>query len=502
VSGPSDPWERETVVAVDRPFPSTASEPLGRCALPTPTTDIASRNPASFARPVRAVQCKLTVGAAEDAYEQEADRVANEVMSASGRRTPIAQASPPPIQRRCTTCEEDETLRRKPLGDASPNVPHAAIDLLRSTGGVLLPAATLAFMQTRLGHDFSSARMHDGPLAAESAAALEARAFTVGHDVVFNRGEYAPFSNVGQTLIAHELAHVVQQSVYPAAPMVQRQPAAAKPKSWTGPSRCGPDFCQPFATVKEATDDRDDLLSLHQWRALRLGIGAKVSSKVLPLWDEWAAGGGPVRDITPTFGLAFTSSPTTRDTTNFLLGEIKTAVAAHPIAPGTTAKVALSALIPSAVAAIDTPGGPNEMNFNIPGDIPGNLAGGVGKDEAADPVGATPSPQDDARIARGDVLIFGSSGGGQTVMPSLSYTVKDTVDLCPGDCGASLEQIATIPMSRWEATGISGDVPYTVDFTPPLLLTLPFAVPSPGPSAPTPAPAGPTSAPANDDKKR
>jgi len=133
--------------------------------------------------------------------------------------------------------------------------------------------------------------------------------------------------------------------------------------------------------------------------------------------------------------------------------------------------------------------------------IPGNLAGGVGKDDA-NRVGATPSPQDDARIARGDVLIFGSSGGIQTVMPSLSYTVKDTVDLCPGDCGSSQEKIATIPMSRWEATGISGDVPYTVDFTPPLLLTLPFAVPSPGPSAPTPAPAGPTSAPANDDKKR
>jgi hypothetical protein len=71
------------------------------------------------------------------------------------------------------------------------------------------------------------------------------------------------------------------------------------------------------------------------------------------------------------------------------------------------------------------------------------------------------------------------------VQPFLTYTVKDTIDLCPGDCGAKKEQIATIPMSQWEATGISGDVPFFVDFPAPPVSTLPFSIPKPG------APKGP-----------
>jgi hypothetical protein len=128
------------------------------------------------------------------------------------------------------------------------------------------------------------------------------------------------------------------------------------------------------------------------------------------------------------------------------------------------------------------------MNFNVIGEIPGNIAGGIGKDQAANPVGATPSPQDDARIAKGSVTIF-DTGKDLMVMPDINYTVKDTVDLCPGNCGSSKEQIATIPMSVWEATGISGDVPFTVDFPAPALLQLPFTIPKP--AAPKSAPATP-----------
>lgn len=66
-------------------------------------------------------------------------------------------------------------------------------------------------MEPRLGHDFSSVAIHDGPAAAKAAAALDARAFTVGRDIVFGARQYAPETREGRRLIAHELAHVVQQ---------------------------------------------------------------------------------------------------------------------------------------------------------------------------------------------------------------------------------------------------------------------------------------------------
>jgi hypothetical protein len=251
----------------------------------------------------------------------------------------------------------------------------------------------------------------------------------------------------------------------------------------TPPPGCDGSFCQPFPTQQDAINDKN-----LKWWALRIGISAKVSGKVLSLWDQWAAGGTGVQDITGSFGGDFTNSPTTADTTTFLLGQIRAAVAARPpLAPGATATVPLATLIPTAVAEIDDPTSMNQMNFNIIGDIPGNIAGGIGKDQAANPVGAKPSPQNDARLVNGSVTITGLPGGGQRVTPSFTFTVNDTLDLCPGNCGASSEQIATVPMSRWEASGIAGDVPYTVRFAPPATLMGAFDVLPPGVS-PTPTP--------------
>jgi hypothetical protein len=67
-------------------------------------------------------------------------------------------------------------------------------------------------MEPRFNHDFGRVRVHAGPLAAESARAVGAQAFTVGQDVVFNEGKYAPSTTEGKRLLAHELSHVVQQS--------------------------------------------------------------------------------------------------------------------------------------------------------------------------------------------------------------------------------------------------------------------------------------------------
>ncbi|WP_425494210.1 eCIS core domain-containing protein [Natronobiforma cellulositropha] len=67
-------------------------------------------------------------------------------------------------------------------------------------------------MEARMGDSFSDVQLHTGPEAAKAASALEARAFTTGNHVVFNRGEYDPGSAEGKYLLAHELAHVRQQT--------------------------------------------------------------------------------------------------------------------------------------------------------------------------------------------------------------------------------------------------------------------------------------------------
>lgn len=92
--------------------------------------------------------------------------------------------------------------------------------------GQPLDAATRAFMEPRFGRDFSRVRVHSGTVAERSAEAVAARAYTLGSNVVFARGEYSPGTDAGRRLLAHELAHVVQQGDG-ASSTVQRQPAPA-----------------------------------------------------------------------------------------------------------------------------------------------------------------------------------------------------------------------------------------------------------------------------------
>jgi hypothetical protein len=80
-----------------------------------------------------------------------------------------------------------------------------------SRGDARMPGEVRSFFESRYGHDLSSVRLHHDGAAAESAKALDARAYTVGRDVVFGAGEYRPHTAEGKRLLAHELAHVVQQ---------------------------------------------------------------------------------------------------------------------------------------------------------------------------------------------------------------------------------------------------------------------------------------------------
>lgn len=98
----------------------------------------------------------------------------------------------------------------------SSTVPSIVQQVLRSPGQPLDPA-TRAFMEPRFGHDFSRVRVHSDKSAAESTKAVNALAYTVGRDVVFGTAQYAPGTPAGRHLIAHELAHVVQQRSAPTA---------------------------------------------------------------------------------------------------------------------------------------------------------------------------------------------------------------------------------------------------------------------------------------------
>lgn len=173
-------------------------------------------------------QTKLTVGKPGDQYEQEADRVADQVMRMpleNIQRQPMEEeeemlmpkakegASVPMLQ--CQPMEEEEEMLQ-PKSNArgiNPVSHRLSRDIagLRKQGSPFF-SSERNFFEQRFGHDFSDVRIHTGQKAADLANDLNARAFTIGNDVVFGSGEFTPTSQDGRTLIAHELTHVIQQS--------------------------------------------------------------------------------------------------------------------------------------------------------------------------------------------------------------------------------------------------------------------------------------------------
>jgi hypothetical protein len=168
------------------------------------------------------IQPKLTIGRSDDPLEDEANRVADQMMRNAVREGAIYGA-PLDVRRKCAACEEKTLLPKAtvPLSKATADgAPGIANEVLGSPGQPL-DADTRFFFESRFGHDFSRVTVHADSRAAESARAVNALAYTVGHDIVFGAGEYAPGTATGRKLLAHELTHVVQQR----AP-VARSPAA------------------------------------------------------------------------------------------------------------------------------------------------------------------------------------------------------------------------------------------------------------------------------------
>jgi len=176
------------------------------------------------------IQPKLTVGPVDDPLEREADRVANHVMGLSAFGLSIT-AAPPKLSRKCAACEDEaRTLRTKSDGSpegAANEAPSLVHQALRSPGQPL-DRATRQFFNSRFASfDFANVRIHADREAAVSAKAVNAAAYTVGDDIVFDTGKYAPGTVPGRLLLAHELTHVIQQdrNQMPDRGVLQRQDA-------------------------------------------------------------------------------------------------------------------------------------------------------------------------------------------------------------------------------------------------------------------------------------
>jgi hypothetical protein len=159
-------------------------------------------------------QAKLQVGAVNDPAELEAERVAATVMRMPDTKLSMAPAAAR-LSRKCEACakEEDWQLQTKPIEGpfaAAREAPGIVREVLRSPGQPLDPS-TRAFFEPRFGRDLSFVRIHTDAQAAASAHSVRSNAYTVGCHVVFGAGRYGPDGN-GRHLLAHELAHVVQQS--------------------------------------------------------------------------------------------------------------------------------------------------------------------------------------------------------------------------------------------------------------------------------------------------
>ncbi len=173
-----------------------------------------------------AVQTKLVVGSVNDPLEHEADRMADRVMRMPA---PSPTAGGETLQRKCAACEEEEpgeTLRAKTNGahdGSGGDAPAIVAGVLRSAGEPL-DASARAFFEPRFGRDFSQVRVHADDRAAMSARSIGARAYTVGRHIAFAQGQYAPGSDQGRHLLAHELTHTIQQG----AARIRRLPDATR----------------------------------------------------------------------------------------------------------------------------------------------------------------------------------------------------------------------------------------------------------------------------------
>lgn len=245
----------------------------------------------------REIQPKLTVNQPGDRFEHEADRVAETVMRMpdSGAKIVRHSSEPPSVQRMCAGCDE-ESHRKPGLGVESvrEGFKHP------TSGGRPLPDSERRFFESRLGRDLSSVQIHTGPQASEAARSVNALAYTMGNYIVFAEGRYRLGTDDGRKLLAHELAHVVQQGE-DASKSPGAKPASVQRLG--DPSQAPPGMICPIATTSSADPVATNVLFPISASSLSAAAVADIDSFV----GRWNAAGTnpPVR----VDGFASTDGP-------------------------------------------------------------------------------------------------------------------------------------------------------------------------------------------------
>lgn len=248
-------------------------------------TDAGSSGPAAAPRAhglLESASGGLRINEPNDAFEQEADRMANKVVKGEN-------AGP---DRSLSQIGSGTSLQQKSNGNVSPSVaPPIVHEVLRSPGQSLDPI-TRSFMESRLGHDFSRVHIHTDSRASESARAVNAVAYTVGDSIAFAAGSYSPQSTEGRRLLAHELAHTIQQGGGSAR--AQDAPTRTAAKTMPGISRgIHPRVARQIdpATEAKRTDFEDSVANGHWEHAAEILNGFNVNDirKMLAKLSEMQA---------------------------------------------------------------------------------------------------------------------------------------------------------------------------------------------------------------------
>src|SRR5262245_9304144 len=164
------------------------------------------------------LQAKLEVGAPNDKYEQEADRVAEQIVSLGVISSNAMGHADNLVQRGMSEDGEEETeanaVQRKSNSDARSEMPADTASYIQSLGGRgrRLSRTEARYYEPRFGRSFEDVRIHTGGAADRAARSINARAFALGKNIAFADGEYDSSSESGRRLLAHELTHTLQQS--------------------------------------------------------------------------------------------------------------------------------------------------------------------------------------------------------------------------------------------------------------------------------------------------
>lgn len=181
-------------------------------------------------------QGKTIIGQPGDKYEQEAERIADQIM-----RMPQRVVREETNQHMVS---KDAYVQPQKTDGDSKQIDMSETKL--NHGGHRLSESTRTYFESRMRHDFSAVRIHTGSAVSDAAQSINARAFTVGEHIAFNQGQYSPESSRGKRLLAHELTHVIQQDGR--AGFLQRDLFIAGPE----------DSSDPMATLDP--DERNDMV--------------------------------------------------------------------------------------------------------------------------------------------------------------------------------------------------------------------------------------------------